>query len=201
MKAIIIGATGTIGKAVAKAFAGAGYDTMEVSRNSNPPIDIDNAASVEKFFSQCGKADVIVSAAGNASFGEIGKLTESDLQSTVNSKLLGQFRVVQSALKVLNPVGTIIVTGGMLAYSPWPATSAVAMVNAGLEGLVRGAAKETGDDKKVVIMHPPLLAETAGKMNMDPSPWPDAAKVSEAYLDAVTSAENGTAAFVEGYRP
>lgn len=201
MKVIIIGATGTIGKAVANAFADAGYETLEVSRNSNPSIDIDNAASVEKFFSQCGKADAVVCATGNATFGEIGKLTESDLQSTVNSKLLGQFRVVQSALKILNPGGTIIVTGGMLAYSPWPATSAVAMVNAGLEGLVRGAAKEITDDRKVVVMHPPLLAETAKYMNMDPAPWPEAAKVASAYLDVVRSAENGKAAFVKGYRP
>lgn len=201
MKAIIIGATGTIGKAVATAFAESGYDTLEVSRSSNPPLDIDNAASVTKFFSHCGKADVVISAAGNASFGEIGKLSESDLQNTVNSKLLGQFRVVQSAMKILNPGGTIIVTAGMLAYSPWPGTSAVAMVNAGLEGLVRGAAKETEDDRKVVVMHPPLLAETAKNMNMDHSPWPDAAKVATAYLNAVKSAENGMAFFVEGYRP
>lgn len=36
--------------------------------------------------------------------------------------------------------GVIIITGGMLAYSPSPQTSLVAKVNAGLEGFAKAAA-------------------------------------------------------------
>lgn len=201
MKAIVIGATGTIGKAVSKALEDEGYEVLKASRNSNPGIDIENAASVKAFFNSTGTADVIVVAAGTASFGKLNELEENDFQKSVNSKLLGQVRVAQTGLKALNPKGTIVLTGGMLAYVPWPETSAVAMVNKGVEGFVKGAGEETSDDKKVVVIHPPYLAETAKKLDMDPDKWPNAEKVAAAYIDAIKSARNGTAAFVDGYRP
>jgi NAD(P)-dependent dehydrogenase (short-subunit alcohol dehydrogenase family) len=200
-KVLIIGATGTIGKAVAKASKLAGFDTTEASRNTNPSIDIESPESVEKFFSEHSAFDAIICVAGNASFGPIDKLSEKDMLNSFNSKLMGQVRLVKAALNVLKEDGAIVLTGGIFAYEPWPETSAVAMVNAGLEGFVRAAAKEFGANRKVCIIHPPLVAESAQQMGMDPAPWPRADAVAANYLLAITEAENGQAWFLKGFEP
>lgn len=89
----------------------------------------------------------------------------------------------------------------MLAYTPWPQTSMIAMVNAGLEGFVKAAALELTEGKRVVIVHPPLVAESATALGMDATPWPIAASVAETYLKAIEGNESGVAVFVEGYKP
>jgi NAD(P)-dependent dehydrogenase (short-subunit alcohol dehydrogenase family) len=203
-KALIIGSTGTIGSAVIKAFGDAGYEVTGASRNTSPALDIEDPVSVEKYFIPGKTYDAIVCAAGNASFGALELLTEEAFRSSFNSKLTGQIRVVQSGLPVLNPNGVILLTGGMFAFEPWPETSAIAATNSGLEGFVRAVTKETEnltDNKKVRIIHPPLVAETAKMMNMDPAPWPFAADIASIYLKGVSDETKNEVIYVDGYSP
>ena len=108
---------------------------------------------------------------------------------------------MRKGLSNLRPGGVFVLTGGMMAYSPWPQTSAISMVNAGLEGFVRGAALDLQDDRRIVIVHPPLVRESAVQMGMDGAPYPLAEKVAEAYLTAVEGKDTGQPLFVEGYGP
>lgn len=199
-KALVIGATGTIGRAVTSIFKNAGYETIETSRNSTQNINIDSSDSVNEFFNNYSGFDVIICAAGQASFGSLNKLDENDYLASFNSKLLGQIRLVKSGLSSLKQNGKIILTGGMLAYQPWPETSAIATVNAGLEGFVKAVNKEL-EDKKVFIVHPPLIAETAEYMGMDTDPWPKAINVGEIYLRAADDQINNEVIFLNGYSP
>jgi NAD(P)-dependent dehydrogenase (short-subunit alcohol dehydrogenase family) len=203
-KALIIGSTGTIGSAVLKAFADAGYDVTGASRNTSPAIDIEDPVSVEKFFIPGRSYDAIICAAGNASFGALELLNEESFRNSFNSKLTGQIRIVQNGLPVLNPHGVIMLTGGMFAFEPWPETSAIAAVNCGLEGFVRAVTKEIEnltDNKKVRIIHPPLVAETARMMNMDPAPWPFAADIASVYLKGASDETKKEVIYVDGYSP
>ena len=199
-KALVIGATGTIGSAVCSQLRNAGYETIETSRNSTQKIDIDSTDSINEFFKINSGFDVIVCTAGQASFGSLAKLNEEDFLGSFNSKLLGQIRLVKSGLNSINQNGKILLTGGMLAYQPWPETSAIATVNAGLEGFVKAVNKEL-DDKKVLIVHPPLIAETAEYMGMDTDPWPKASTVGEIYLKAANDQINNEVIFLNGYSP
>lgn len=200
-KALIIGSTGTIGTAVQNLFKIAGYDTIETSRNSATNIDIDNTSSVKDFFKNNSSFDAIVCTAGQASFGNLENLDDEAFKSSFNSKLMGQIRIVKHGLESLNPNGVILLTGGMLAYEPWPETSAVATVNAGLEGFVRAANKELKDNKKIYIVHPPLVSETAKAMGMDTSPWPSAKSVGEIYLNGAEGKCSNEVIFFDGYLP
>jgi NAD(P)-dependent dehydrogenase (short-subunit alcohol dehydrogenase family) len=203
-KALIIGSTGTIGSAVIKAFADAGYEVTGASRNTSPSIDIEDPVSIEKFFIPGKSYDTIICAAGNATFGDLELLNEESFRNSFNSKLTGQIRVVQSGLPVLNTNGVILLTGGMFAFEPWPGTSAIAAANCGLEGFVRAVTREIKDltDKKSVrIIHPPLVAETAKMMNMDPAPWPFAADVAGFYLKGATGEAKNEVIYVDGYSP
>ncbi|MGK7394700.1 MAG: NAD-dependent epimerase/dehydratase family protein [Candidatus Cyclobacteriaceae bacterium M3_2C_046] len=48
-KTVLIGATGTIGKAVYHKLSDKGYDVIPPSRKSNPFIDIENKESIDNF--------------------------------------------------------------------------------------------------------------------------------------------------------
>ncbi len=201
MKAIVIGATGTIGRAVKNKLEHAGYEVTGVSRHSEPPVDIEDENSVTGLLNQAGKVDVIVCAAGNAAFGELANLSDNDFNLSLKNKLMGQVKLLQKGLSYLNPGGTILLTGGIFAYKPMPGSAAIAMVNAGLEGFVRAAALETDNNKKIIVVHPPLVAETAKLMGLDPTPFLTAHDVSETYLDAINKGKSGVPFFAKNNAP
>jgi NAD(P)-dependent dehydrogenase (short-subunit alcohol dehydrogenase family) len=201
MKALVVGSNGTIGKAVVELLKEKGIEVIGTSRSGNPPLDITNPSSIDNFFVKCGEVDAIISAAGDAAFSILHKVTDEDIQLSVNSKLLGQVNLVRKGMKNLRPGGVFVITGGILAYDPIPQTSLIAMVNAGLEGFARAVALELTEGRRIVVVHPPWVAETAAKIGMDPNPWPDARKTATAYLEAIEGTENGEPVFVEGYNP
>jgi NAD(P)-dependent dehydrogenase (short-subunit alcohol dehydrogenase family) len=201
MKAIVIGATGIIGSEVVKAFRKAGYDVVESSRNSGVKSDLEKPETVEQLFMETGKVDVIVSAAGYAAMGKIEELSADDFKKSLNSKLMGQVHLVQKGLPYLNAGGSIVITGGIYAYNPFPGTSVVAMVNLALEGFTRALALELTGKKKVLVIHPPLVAESASLMGIDPEPYPPASLAGQAYLEAVQKGNPGEAFFMDTFDP
>ena len=201
MKILIIGATGTIGKEVTKLSKERGDTVITASRKGDPSINIDDPASLDDYFSNAPALDAIICVAGNASFGKFIDMTDDQIKLGINSKLLGQVNLVKKGLEKLNPGGVIILTGGILAYTPWPETSNIAMVNAGLEGFVKAAALELDNEKRLVIVHPPLVRETADAMGMDSAPWPSASTVAKTYISSIENLSNGSTVFVEGYNP
>lgn len=201
MKIVVIGATGTIGKAVSRLLKDKGHQVVAASRSAQPSVDIRDGSSIDRFYQSLGEVDAIITTAGDAAFVALDKLTGEQIQLSLNSKLMGQINVVRKGLKNLRPGGVAVITGGMLAYSPSPQTSIITMVNAGLEGFVKAAALELTDNRRIAIVHPPWVAETAAALGMDASPWPNAAQTAEAYLQAVEGAANGVAVFVKGYEP
>jgi NAD(P)-dependent dehydrogenase (short-subunit alcohol dehydrogenase family) len=201
MRIVVLGATGTIGKAVAQLLQEKGHEVIAASRSSEPPVDIADRSSIDAYFAQIGEVDAIVSAAGSAAFVALQDLTEEQIQLSLSSKLMGQINLVRIGLPKLRPNGVAVITGGFLAYAPVPKTSMIAMVNSGLEGFAKAAALDFTEGRRVVIVHPPWVAETAAQIGMDPAPWPNAAKVAEAYLAAIEGTQNGKPIFVEGYYP
>lgn len=199
MKIVLVGATGTIGKAVRSLLEANDHKVITASRNTEPKINIDNPESIDAFYEKINDVDAIICAAGNAGFGALQDITDRQLELGIKSKLLGQVNLVRKGLNKLNKGGTFVLTSGMLATKPWPKTSAVAMVNAALEGFSRAAALDLDDDKQICIISPPLIRETAEKMGRDKEPWPDADKVAETYLKALSGEYNGEVVYVEGY--
>jgi len=201
MKTLVVGPNGTIGREVINLLKEKGYEVIGASRSTNPSIDIMDPSNIESFYSNLGEVDAIICVAGDASFSSLDKVTDEGIQLSVNSKLLGQVNLVRKGLSNLRPGGVFIITGGILAYSPMPQTSLIAMVNAGLEGFARAVALELTEGRRIVVVHPTWVAETAAKIGMDPAPWPDAKETATAYLEAIEGTNNGEPLFVKGYEP
>lgn len=201
MKAIVIGATGTIGKGIVDELVSNGWEVISGHRNSIVSIDIDNAESVHNFFESGDRVDAIICAAGSAAFAPIDDLDEEKIQSSLNSKLAGQLRVAKYGLKKLKENGAIILTGGMFAYAPWPSTSIISTINKGLEGFALAATLELEEGKRIMIAHPPLLSESAEKMGMPTAPWPNSSTVAKSYTNALENGKSSDIFYVDGYEP
>jgi len=192
MKIVIIGATGTIGKAVAAALR-AKHEVIAVSRSAaDYRADITDKSSLEKAFAAIGKVDAIVSAAGGAVFKPLAALTDADFEKCLHDKLMGQVNVVRVGSQYVRSGGSITITSGVLAGEPMPGAAAISMVNAGLEGFGRAAALELGNEKiRVNVVSPPWVTETLIAYKMDPANGLPAAEVAKAYVKSVEGDATG----------
>ena len=75
MKIILIGATGTIGRAVAQEL-GQRHEIITVGKTQGQhQVDITRSDSIRALFEQVGKVDAIVSTAGALHFGPLAEMT------------------------------------------------------------------------------------------------------------------------------
>ena len=192
MKIIVIGATGTIGAAVANALAASRHEVVRASRHGEVKVDIDDPASIRAMFSGLSNVDAVVSCAGNAVFKPFAELTDADYQLGLRSKLMGQVALARAAAAALNDGGSITLTTGILAMQPMRGAASISMVNAALEGFVRSAALEMPRRLRLNAVSPPWVKETMVKLGMDPTPGLAAATVANAYVAAVEGAQTGT---------
>jgi NAD(P)-dependent dehydrogenase (short-subunit alcohol dehydrogenase family) len=191
MRILLIGATGTIGKAVADKLAGSHEVIAASHHKAHEQVDISDPASLRGLFDRVGRVDAIVSAAGNAAWKPLNELTDADFAFSLANKLMGQVNVIRYGLAHVNDGGSITVTSGILAQQPSPSSSAVSLVNAGLEGFARAAALEAARGIRVNVVSPPWVAETLKAMGQDPAHGLPAADVAKSYVRSVEGKETG----------
>ena len=191
MRILIIGASGTIGKAVVDALA-ARHDIVAASRNkSHEQVDIADPASLRALFQRVGRVDAIVSAAGNAAWKPLADLTDADFAFSLANKLMGQVNVARYGVGSVKDGGSITLTSGVLAQQPSPGSSAVSLVNAGLEGFARAATLDAPRGIRINVVSPPWVAETLTAMGRDPSGGLPAANVARSYVESVEGTARG----------
>lgn len=161
MKILIIGATGTLGSAVAAAFAPR-HEILRAGKTSGDvQVDITDDASVSALFERVGKVDAIISTTGSLHFGPLAELTSAQFNVGLQDKLLGQIRLALIGQHYLNAGGTITLTSGIVAHEPIRNGSNATTVNVALEGFVSAAAAELAQGKRINAVSPTLLTESA----------------------------------------
>jgi NAD(P)-dependent dehydrogenase (short-subunit alcohol dehydrogenase family) len=135
--------------------------------------------------------DAIISAAGQAVFKPLAELSDADFDFSLRNKLMGQVNVVRFGLAALADNGSVTLTSGILAQDPQPGTTAISLVNAGLEGFARGAALEAPRGIRVNVVSPPWVAETLEAMGRPTTGGLPAAVVARAYVDSVEGKMTG----------
>ena len=191
MRILVVGATGTIGKAVVAALQE--HEIVPVSHKSTDiTVDIADPASIRAMYARVGRIDAVVSAAGGGKFAAFGEPSDDDFTFSIANKLMGQVNLVRFGVEHVNDNGSITITSGVLARSPMPGSRAVSLVNAGLEGFGRSAALEAGRGIRVNIVSPPWVTETMHALGMSGFENLSAATVAKAYVRSVSGDENGT---------
>jgi NAD(P)-dependent dehydrogenase (short-subunit alcohol dehydrogenase family) len=191
MRILLIGATGTIGRAIAAAL-GNRHDVIPASRHkAHESVDISNPQSIRDLFSRVGRVDAIVSAAGQAAFKPLAELTDADFAFSIANKLMGQVNLVRFGLQSLNDNGSVTLTSGILAQQPAPGAAAISLVNAGLEGFTRAAALEAPRGIRVNVVSPPWVTETLQAMGRPTTGGLPATVVARSYIDSVEGRMTG----------
>lgn len=192
MKIIVIGATGTIGRAVADALA-ARHEVIRASRSGEARVDIEDAASVAALFDEVEKTDALVVCAANPAraFGPLDQLRDEQLE-LVTRLMIAQVKLVRMGLTHLRDGGSITLTTGALATRPRPGTSVLTMAGAGLEGFVRAAALEMPRGLRINAVSPGFVKETMEQRGMDSAAGMPAETLAGHYVSAVEGTMSGT---------
>ena len=191
MRILLIGATGTIGQAIAAAF-GTRHDVIPASRHkAHEKVDISDPDSVRALLKRVGRVDAIVSAAGAAAFKPLAELLDEDFAFSIKNKLMGQVNLVRFGFDSVADNGSITLTSGVLAQNPMKGAAAISLVNAGLEAFVRGAALEAPRGIRVNVVSPPWVTETLQAMGMPTAGGLPAAVVARSYVESVEGQKTG----------
>ena len=192
MRILIVGATGTIGRAVVGVLS-PGNEIVPVSRRSTAiTVDLAEPDSIRDMYRAAGKLDAVVCAAGLAKFAPLNQLSDADFRFCLDNKLMGQVNLVRLGFEHVVDRGSFTLTTGVLARSPMPGSAAISLVNAGIEGFVRAAALEAPRSIRVNAVSPPWVSETLQSLKMDPSAGLPAAVVARSYLRSVAGADTGS---------
>ncbi len=191
MKVLVIGATGTIGKAIVQAI-GSRHEVIPASFSKSAiKVDIADNGSIRKMFQATGRVDAVISAAGLAKFGPMTSLTDEDFALCLNNKLMGQVNVVRLGMDHLNDGGSFTLTSGILSRKPMQGSTAISLVNAALEGFGRAAALEMPRGIRMNIVSPNWVIDTLKAFNMDPSIGTPVEVVAQAYVRVLEGSMNG----------
>lgn len=200
MKIIVVGGTGTIGRAVVKELSQrhniitAGYTQGDVQ------VDIQDIKSIENMYHTVGKFDALVSTVGKVHFGELTEMTAEQFEIGLRNKLMGQVNLVLLGLHHINHHGSFTLTSGILSRDPIKFGASAAMVNGAVDAFVKGAAIEMPHGVRINSISPTVLSESMSSYGdyfrgFEPVP---ATRVAHAYSKSVEGAQTGQVYCVGG---
>lgn len=159
MKILLIGASGTVGRAVAQELHQ--HEIIRAGRTSGDVhVDITSDESVAALFEKTGTIDAIVATTGNLFFGPLEKMTTQDFSIGLQDKLLGQVRLTLVGQHYLREGGSITLTSGIVGQEPIAQGVNATTVNAALEGFVKAAACELKRGQRINVVSPTMLSES-----------------------------------------
>jgi NAD(P)-dependent dehydrogenase (short-subunit alcohol dehydrogenase family) len=192
MKVLIVGASGTIGKAVAAELSQR-HEIVSAGRSGGDyRVNIADPASVRKMFEQVGKLGAVACAAGNVHFGPLETMTPEQFDVGLRDKLMGQVNLVLAGREYVEPGGSFTLISGVLSHDPIRFGAAASMVNAAIDSFVRAAAIELFG-RRINAVSPSLLEEsmdTYGSYFRGFEPIP-VRRVALAYSKSVEGAQTG----------
>ncbi len=189
MKIIVIGATGTLGRAVSSALS-ARHEVVAASRRGPVTVDLDDPSSIDALFAAVPAVDAVVCCAAGGPLLDLATVTDAEFAAGLSGKLLGQVALARRALHHLRDNGSITLTGGTFTAA-LAGGSLGALVNSGLSGFVTNAAAELPRGLRINLVSPGWIRETLVSLDMDPADGTPAADVAQHYLSCVEGSDTG----------
>lgn len=193
MKILLIGASGTVGSAIADELAPR-HEIVRIGRNSGQErVDISDSDSIRKLFERVGHFDALICAAGNVNFVPLPDMKETDFTLGLQDKLMGQVNLLLIGREFANDGASFTFTTGILSHDPIRSGASASLVDGAIDAFVRAAAIEMPRGMRVNSVSPTVLLEAMG--NYAPyfrgfKPVP-AAEVALAYAKSVEGLQTG----------
>ncbi len=163
-KVLVIGATGTIGKAIVAELE-RDCDVIKVGGSSGDyTVDIASSDSIVELYNKFNDVDAVVCAAARGVvFAPLVEMTKEVYLQSMQSKQLGQIDLVVQGLKLLGKDVSFTLTTGLLNFDPIATGTASSMVDGAIEGFARAAAIDMPAQQRINIVSPALLLESVEK--------------------------------------
>ena len=171
---LITGATGYLGRALARGFGAAGAKLFLTGRNEAVlaelakelsartfAVDLAEENAAARVVEEAGHIDTLLINAGMLADGLVAGLTDDEVARVYEVNVMAAFRMLRAALKtmILNRSGNIVVISSTAAQRPGVGQAAYASSKAALETFVRTTARETATRGiRINAVAPGLLA-------------------------------------------
>jgi NAD(P)-dependent dehydrogenase (short-subunit alcohol dehydrogenase family) len=171
---VVVGGTQGLGRDLARHYAEAGRRVVvtgrEMHRATEAAAELDGSVEGAAF----DLSEPATIAAGLADLGTIDRLALAALDRDLNSvaeydtvkairlvtlKLVGYTEVIHALLPRLTPDASIVIYGGLAKLRPYPGSTTITTINAGVDGLVRTLAAEL-PPIRVNALHPGIVADS-----------------------------------------
>ena len=160
MKIILLGASGTLGQAIDRELQ-ARHEIVRVGhRSGDYQVDITRPDSIRQLFEHTGPFDALVSATGKLHFGALAEMHAEHYAIGLQDKLMGQVNLVLIGRDFANDGASFTLTSGILSEDPIRFGSSASMVNAAIDGFVRGAAIELPRGVRINSVSPTVVEES-----------------------------------------
>jgi NAD(P)-dependent dehydrogenase (short-subunit alcohol dehydrogenase family) len=192
-KILLVGAAGTIGRAVARNL-GERHHVVTAGRASGEHrVDLTNDRSVAALLDAVGPLDAIVSTAGGLHLGPLAETSAEQFNVGLQGKLLGQVRLALLGQRFLNDGGSITLTASIDGIEPIRQGANASVVSAALEGFVLAAAIELPRGLRINVVSPTLLSESVDRFGalFPGAETVGADRVARAYQRSVEGAQPG----------
>lgn len=193
MKILIVGASGTIGRAVAAELSPR-HEVLTAGRTSGDvQLDLTDPDSVRAAFEAVDSLDAVVSAAGMVKFAPFEDMQAADYEIGLQNKLMGQVGLVLVGRTYLAEGGSFTLTTGVLDSDPIRQGTSASMVNGAINAFVKAAAIEMPRGQRINVVSPGVIEEAMGSYapffrGFEPVP---AARAALAYAKSVEGAQTG----------
>ncbi|MUU78648.1 short chain dehydrogenase [Winogradskyella endarachnes] len=157
MKIIVVGASGTMGTHLVKAWKDK-HELIKVGSNSGDIIaDITSPESIKSMYEKVGRFDALVSTAGPTYVGPWSTLTDDTFRKGLEGKLMGQINLVLIGKDYVKPKSSFTLIAGGLTYEPQQNFANASVANGGIEAFVRAAAIEFEKDVRINAVSPTVI--------------------------------------------
>lgn|SRR3990167_4584479 len=193
MKIIVVGGTGTIGRAVVQALSSHHEIITVANQHGDVQVDITQVSSIEAMYKKIGKFDALVSTTGKVHFGLLSEFNAENYAIGLQNKLMGQVNLVLIGMKYINDRGSFTLTSGILCDDPILYGTSAAMVNGALNAFVKNAAIEMSKQIRINVVSPTILTESMEKIGKYFQGFESvsANRVALAYKKSIEGAQTG----------
>lgn len=188
--ALVTGVVGGIGKVIAEAFTGAGYDVIgmdcvskpfdfayweyiqaDLNRmTESPVVQTESLSNLRRVIGADG-LNVLINNAAIQRLGGVESLGMTEWRETLNVNLLAPFLLTQGLLPMLEPVGGCVINiGSIHARLTKPGFVAYATSKAALSGLTRAMAVDLGGRIRVNAIEPAAISTDMLKAGFNEKP-------------------------------